>query len=84
MSTTTPRPTLDVDSNLASLRVYNARKRQLRRALDTLTKEEKKLLSRVMSRYRRKQKKLLGHADEDPDPYEPKYVFYCLEGERED
>lgn len=81
---TTPRPTLDVVNLNSPLRVYTARKRQLRRALDTLTKEEKKLLSRVMSRYRRKQKKLLGHTETDPDPYDADYVFYCLEGTRND
>ena len=46
-------------------------------------REEKKMASRVVSHYRRKQKKLLGTKDSDPDPYDSDYVFFCLEGERE-
>jgi hypothetical protein len=49
-----------------------------------IPKEVKREVSRVVSRYRRKQKKLLGKSDSDPDPYDSDYVFFCLEGERED
>jgi hypothetical protein len=49
-----------------------------------LPKAEKKLASRVVSRYRRQQKRLSGEKESDPDPYDSDYVFYCLEGTRED
>ena len=47
-------------------------------------KEEKKAASRVLSSYRRKQRRLWGKTVSDPDPYDSDYVFYCLEGDRED
>ena len=49
-----------------------------------IPKEEKKIVSRVLTRYRRKQRRLWGKTVEDPDPYDSDYVFYCLEGTRED
>jgi hypothetical protein len=75
------RPTLDV-VNLESPRRLV---RQRRKAMEIETpKEVKKVASRVVSRYRRKQKKLWGKSVEDPDPYDSDYVFFCLEGKRED
>ena len=76
-----PRPTLDV-VNLESPRRL---RRQRRRAMKVeIPKEVKRVVSRVVSRYRRKQRKLIGKTVEDPDPYDSDYVFFCLEGERED
>ena len=49
-----------------------------------IPREEKKIVSRVLSQYRRKQRRMMGKTVEDPDPYDSDYVFYCLEGERED
>ena len=49
-----------------------------------IPKREKKIASRVLSTYRRKQRRLLGKTDSDPDPYYSDYVFFCLEGDRED
>ena len=44
-----------------------------------MSKEDRKTLSAVLSKYRRRQTKLLGHKEEDPNPYDSDYVFYCLE-----
>ncbi len=76
-----PRPTLDVVHLDSPRRVYRARRRAMKLELP---KEEKKLASRVVSRYRRKQTQLWGKRVSDPDPYDPDYVFYCLEGKCED
>jgi hypothetical protein len=82
----TPRPTLDV-TNLDSPRsLHSHRRRTMRRILKAvldLSKKEKKVVSKVISRLRRRQKRYLGTKDSDPDPYDSDYIFYCLEGERE-
>lgn len=57
-------------------------KRVIKATLD-FSKKEKKMISKIISRLRRKQRRSLGTKDTDPDPYDPDYVFYCLEGERE-
>jgi hypothetical protein len=80
LPTMDPRPTLDVINLESPRRVYRERRRAMKLELP---KEQKKIASRVVSRYRRKQKKLWGKTVSDPDPYDPDYVFYCLEGKRE-
>jgi hypothetical protein len=75
------RPTLDVINLDSPRRVYRERRRAMK--LD-IPKQDKKLATRVVSRYRRKQKRLIGKTVDDPDPYDSDYVFYCLEGDRED
>lgn len=45
--------------------------------------EERKKTNSVMYRWRKKQAASIGYKDEDPDPYDASYVFFCLEGERE-
>lgn len=57
-------------------------KRAIKAVLD-FSKKEKKIVSKIISRLRRRQKRYLGTKDTDPDPYDPDYIFYCLEGERE-
>ena len=49
-----------------------------------IPKDEKKIVSRIVSLYRRKQRRLWGKTVKDPDPYDSDYVFFCLEGDRED
>ena len=76
-----PRPTLDV----TNLKTPTRLRRQRRKAMEIeIPKREKKIASRVLSTYRRKQRRLLGKTDSDPDPYYSDYVFFCLEGDRED
>lgn len=39
----------------------------------------------VMYKYRKRQRQLLEDNDiEDPDPYDPTYVFYCFTGKPKD
>jgi hypothetical protein len=40
------------------------------------------MTKKVLSRYRRRQTIKLGARDEDPNPYEPNYIFYCLDTPR--
>ena len=44
---------------------------------------ERKKTNSVVYRWRKKQARSFGYKVEDPDPYDPSYVFFCLEGERE-
>lgn len=76
-----PRPTLDVVNLESPRRLYRKRRRAMK---IVLPKEVKKAVSRVVSHYRRKQRKLWGKKVEDPDPYDSDYVFFCLDGKRED
>jgi hypothetical protein len=76
-----PRPTLDV-VNLESPRRLQRHRRRAMKVV--LPRAEKKMASRVVSRYRRQQRRLSGEKESDPDPYDSDYVFYCLEGPRED
>jgi hypothetical protein len=68
-----PRPTLDVDNLRASKTLIKKRSRAIKHALppkdDTVRK--------VLRRYRRRQARELD--DSDPDPYDPSYIFYCLD-----
>jgi hypothetical protein len=87
MESSTPRPHLDV-SNLDSPRTLVKKRKRLvkkivKKCMD-LSKYEKKATTKILSRYRRKQRKNSGETESDPDPYTPDYVFYCLEVARED
>lgn len=76
------KPTIDTkskgDSSLAEKR-RKAWKRKMKKILD-VSKKDKKKVSEILHRWRKKQRRLLGirHV-EDPHPFEPTYVFYCLE-----
>lgn len=74
-----PRPTLDVDNLRSPVRLLQARRRAFKKAMMQMSNEDKKQLSAVLAKYRRRQTKLLGRKDEDPNPYDSDYVFYCLE-----
>jgi hypothetical protein len=76
-----PRPTLDVINLDSPTRLRRHRRRAMK--ID-IPKPEKKIASRVVSSYRRKQRRLIGKTVDDPDPYDSDYVFFCLEGDRED
>lgn len=71
----TPRPTLDV-VNLQSSPVLKSKRRSaLKKAMGPVGP----IASRVVSKYRKRQSQLLGESDDDPCPYRPTYVFYCLD-----
>lgn len=71
----TPRPTLDV-LNLESPPALKSKRRSaLKKAMGPVGP----VASRVLSKYRARQTKLLGDFDDDPSPYKSTYVFYCLD-----
>ena len=49
-----------------------------------IPKEEEVIIRNILAKHRRRQTRRLGSRDEDPDPYDHTYIFYCLQGQRED
>ena len=78
----TPRPTLLVNGPYRSSSQARAWQRRLT-ALLAIPKEEEAQIRKILGAHRRRQTRKLGHRDEDPDPYDSDYIFYCLEGRRE-
>jgi hypothetical protein len=80
----TPRPTLETNGSFhgASAR-QKAWARHVRTILAIPEKEET-LIRNILATHRRRQTRRLGSRDEDPDPYASTYIFYCLDGRRED
>lgn len=77
-----PRPTLNVTNLNPSRSLVSGRKRRLRRILRV--NGISKMDAAILARYRRKQRRLWGNTVEDPDPYDPDYIFYCLDRINED
>lgn len=78
------KPTLQTDED--DLQYCAEHYRRWRVIVKTVIKknsEDRKKTNKVIYRWRVKQQKSIGYKDEDPDPYDPSYVFFCLEGERE-
>lgn len=69
------RPTLDVLNLESPPSLKKKRKSAMKKALGPAGP----VASRVVSKYRAKQTKLLGESKDDPYPYSPTYVFYCLD-----
>jgi hypothetical protein len=71
-----PRPTLDVVNLNPPKSLLKKRRRALKKAIP-----RDKEMRKVVSKYRRRQVRYLDSDDDDadPDPYEPSYIFYCLE-----
>jgi hypothetical protein len=79
----TPRPTIDTNG---SFRGASAREKAWRHRMQVILaipKEEEDVIRKVLAAHRRRQTRKLGYRYEDPDPYDPSYLFYCLEGRRE-
>jgi hypothetical protein len=74
MDSETPKPTIDPESPKTSRS----------QPLERIPKRSKKDQSRVyymMRKFRQRQEELLGTENiEDPDPFEPTYIFYCFQG----
>lgn len=69
----TPRPTIDVD-NLESPKSLN---RERKKALRSRIPRVSPRANVVVARYRTRQRDLLGgESDDDPDPYDPAYIFF--------
>jgi hypothetical protein len=78
------RPTIAVHGLNSSSSLLRRRRRAISKVIKSIQNAaDKEALRRVLSRYRRKQRRALGETDSDPDPYEPSYVFFCLQGPRE-
>ena len=76
----TPRPTIDTNCG------YSARQKAWDkhvRSLLAIPKHEEVLIRNILAKHRRRQTRRLGSRDEDPDPYDQTYIFYCLDGRRE-
>jgi hypothetical protein len=69
------KPKLDV-TNLES---PESLKRARRSVLKKVVGPAGPVTSRVLSKYRARQRKLLRRTEEDPDPYDERYIFYCLD-----
>jgi hypothetical protein len=77
----TPRPTIDVD-NLESPKSLN---RERKKALRSRIPRVSPRAYVVVSRYRDRQRKLLGdESDDDPNPYESSYIFFVNNEKNDD
>lgn len=78
----TEKPILDTTSKSTKF-LIKERKRAMRYILEDalcLSGKEKRKVTRVLHKWRKKQRELLGHRDiEDPNPFDKTYVFYCLD-----
>ncbi len=70
-----PRPTLDVVNLDSPDSLRKKRRRYIKRALPPKDDNVRK----VLRRYRRRQFRELDSDTSDPDPYDPSYIFYCLD-----
>ena len=78
------RPTLDVDNLRAPASLTTQRRLTMEQRLkSTFTDADLKRIASILRTYRARQTRLLKERDEDPSPYNPKYIFYCLTGKRE-
>ena len=84
MEPSTPRPTLELETTLSdsALRKIRRKRRNLICSVIQTFLTDTEVARRVLSKYRRRQTRLLGERDEDPNPYDPDYIFYCLEAPR--
>lgn len=78
----TPRPTLVVTGAFRSRANTMDIKARHNRIL-AHSKEEEAQIRKILAKYRGRQTRKLGHRDEDPDPYDSTYIFFCLDGRRE-
>jgi hypothetical protein len=79
----TPRPYLIVSEPLyGSPARTSARDRHVAAVLKRSTRDEIRI-RKILAVHRRRQTRKLGGRDEDPDPYDQSYIFFCLDGRRE-
>ena len=84
----TPRPTIDPESPTNSL-LRKMRRVELAKRIPKYEGKEYRRMYYVLTKYRRKQRELFATCNmkediQDPDPYNPAYVFYCFQGICED
>jgi hypothetical protein len=78
------KPTLDI-MNLRCPKDVQLRRRMRMETIiqHPYTDADRKQIAAVLRTLRSRQTRRLGGRDEDPSPYDPQYVFYCLTGTRE-
>lgn len=82
------RPSIELDSPTNSLLIKMRRNETAKRIPKYEGKEYRRMYY-VLTKYRRKQRELFATCNmkediQDPDPYNPAYVFYCFQGICED
>lgn len=68
----TPRPTVDVENLDSPKSLGKERKKALRSRIPRVSPRAYV----VVSRYRNRQRDMLSDTDDDPDPYDPSYIFF--------
>jgi len=82
MEEETPKPSIDLDSPGANDR---DRHKEFMKLLPKCDKKDQGKTSYIMKKFRTRQRVLLDSEDiEDPDPFTPKYIFYCFQGKLEE
>ena len=80
----TPRPTIDVDLDGCSSELYKERKKAIRskiripREVTETVKFFRSIQHEIFRRQNGCNKKEAKSESEDPSPYEPSYIFYCV------
>ena len=79
-----PRPTLDVDNLDCPADLITKRKKDMNRHIHTshvarrVYQAYRAIQHKKMQAHLRSTKKVAIAESEDPSPYDPSYVFYCL------
>ncbi len=85
----TPRPELNVDDLDSTVTLHKQRAEEFKKRLPKFTERRKRRIRYILTKFRAKQKEMLDkvYKDaeyDDPDPYDPTYLFYCCTGTLED
>lgn len=85
----TPRPELNVDDLDSTVTLHKQRAEEFKKRLPKFTERRKRRIRYILTKFRAKQKEMLDkvYKDaeyDDPDPYDPTYLFYCFTGTLED
>jgi hypothetical protein len=79
----TPRPTLETNGSFHGASARQKVWAHHRQSILAIPKKEEIVIRNILAALRRRQTRRLGSRDEDPDPYDKTYIFYCLDGRRE-
>ena len=80
MEEETPKPTIELDSPRVSSR---ERYKEFEKLFPKYDKKDYGKMYYTMNKFRKRQMVLLDSEDiEDPDPFQPLYIFFCFTGMR--
>ena len=79
----TPRPHLITNGSLSGSAARTKAREQFVATLLARSATEESRIRTILATHRRRQTRKLGARDEDPDPYDQSYIFFCLDGRRE-